>query len=313
MVLHAEPSRIKRELVEPFTASSMAAMHITLATQAAFDDKPNEDWAGYRGPAAVLVDGAGIDKELRAGCSHSVAWYSQTIGNALLAQLQQPAVSLREALAAAIDEVAAGHAGTCNLAAGSPSSTVVAVRIVGSRLEYLVLCDSTLLLVHAGHTEVLTDSRLDAIAAPHRSAAAERVRAGKITEPALVRAERAAYVRAIEGLRNRPGGFWVCQSDATAADEAIVGSVDLAELELIVLASDGAMRLVDLFAKMTVEEFVAQVASAEGHALLARVRSTEAASRAWTAAYMAKAHDDATLLIIDPTKARADSTVVRFH
>ena len=74
----------------------------------------------------------------------------------------------------------AEHENTCDLAAGSPSATVAAWHITGSDLEYLVLCDSSLLLsfTDGRHLEV-TDDRLNQVVEPWVEAAlAKRAQSG---------------------------------------------------------------------------------------------------------------------------------------
>ncbi|HJG90520.1 MAG TPA: hypothetical protein K8V81_02220, partial [Brachybacterium massiliense] len=99
-------------------------MHTTTFTAPAVADA-DEDAAGVLGEVAVVLDGAGVPQRFRAGCHHSVAWYSHTLAAHLLGRAQDPAVCLRDALASAITEVSALHAGECDLVAGGPSATVV--------------------------------------------------------------------------------------------------------------------------------------------------------------------------------------------
>jgi hypothetical protein len=55
-------------------------MRLTLATEPAYPDRPNEDFIGATPDAVVLLDGAGTPADLESGCSHGVAWYSHTSG-----------------------------------------------------------------------------------------------------------------------------------------------------------------------------------------------------------------------------------------
>lgn len=232
----------------------------------------DEDAAGSLGSAAVLVDGAGLPASLRAGCAHSVAWYSHLLAARLLGALQDPALSLREALRLAIAEVAAAHGPDCRLEDGSPSATVVAVRWGAERLEHLVLADSSLLLDHAdGRVERRTDPRVDEVVAAHRT------------------------VAAVEARRNAPGGFWVARHEPAAAEEAWVGSVPLTGLRAVHLVSDGVTRAIDLLGLHTASTLSDALLAAPDE-VIAQVRAVE--RELSTPRRPRKIHDDATALTL---------------
>src|SRR5690625_6859289 len=73
----------------------------------------NEDAAGALGETAVMLDGAGVPPRFRAGCEHSVAWFSHTLAAQLLLRAQDRSVGLREALAGAIEAVRDLHEDGC--------------------------------------------------------------------------------------------------------------------------------------------------------------------------------------------------------
>lgn len=241
----------------------------------------DEDAAGVLGDVAVLLDGAGIPQRFRAGCHHSVDWFSHTLAAHLLARATDPALSLRESLAAAIAEVRALHEHECDLEAGSPSATVVAVRRVGEQLEHLVLCDSSVLL-HGrdGTVRRLTDDRVDHLVIP-----------GDAGGPAG--GPRSA--EAVEALRNAPGGFWLARHEPEAAEEALIGSVPLAELAAVHLVSDGVTRAVDLLGTHTASTLSRALLSAPEEV----IRQLRAAERDLPqGARPRKIHDDATALTL---------------
>lgn len=95
-------------------------MRVVTATSAGHVGRPNEDFVGDVPGAVVLLDGAGIPGT-ETICRHGVAWYSHTLGAALLERLARERGSdLVATLADAIDEVAGHHRHTCDLA--NPSS-----------------------------------------------------------------------------------------------------------------------------------------------------------------------------------------------
>lgn len=251
---------------------------------------PNQDAVGVRGDAAVLMDGAGMPRATRAGCRHTVHWFARLATDRYLHRLQDPRTSMADALADTLREVADRHRATCDLEAGGPSATVVAVRRVGDRLEHLVLCDSTLGLVAEDTTTVVTDDRLTEVSHPLD----DRLRTlrpgpGEDSRPWLqVLAERDLAVR------NRPGGFWCVGHRPEAAEHALTGHTPVDRLRGVVLASDGAMRLAEVFGECTPESLVTAYLQDGADPWLRRTREAE---RRRSAAAL-KPHDDATVVIV---------------
>lgn len=123
--------------------------HVTepaILSVASDPDRENEDAVIAGSEGAVVVDGAGIPREWRAGCHHSVAWYSHTLAAALFARLADHRTPMADCLAGAITAVRSQHENSCDLGQGSPSATVAAWRQVHDTVQYLVLCDASIIL-----------------------------------------------------------------------------------------------------------------------------------------------------------------------
>lgn len=246
-------------------------MHTSLFTDPARPGA-DEDAGGVLGEVAVVLDGAGVPQRFRAGCHHSVAWFSHTLAAHLLGRAQDPATSLESALEGAITDVRALHETECDLAAGGPSATVLAVRRRDAHLEHLVLCDSSLLLLgRDGAVRRVTDGRIDAV----------------------VRAERSA--EAIEVRRNTPGGFWVARHEPEAAAEALTGRTPLDQLSAAHLVSDGITRAVDLLG-LHDDSSLARALTADPRDLLHHLRGAERSLP--VDRRPRKPHDDATVLTL---------------
>jgi hypothetical protein len=172
-------------------------------------------------------------------------------------------------VAGAIRGTMAAHADTCDLDnPDSPSSTIAVLRERGGLVDYLVLCDSPIVLRRTdGTLTVIDDDRTD------------HLPGGRPYGRELVRS-----------LRNRAGGFWVASTVPDAAYEAVSGSVELATVSGALLATDGVTRLVEWYGRMW-EQVVATAAEAGPGELIAQVRKAELAQG--TPGY-GKAHDDAT-------------------
>jgi GNAT superfamily N-acetyltransferase len=260
------------------------------------------------GTAAVLVDGAGLPVELRGGCGHSVAWYAGTLAQAMLARLTARTGTPRQALAEAIADVLGAHGPDCRPEEGSPSSTLAAWRIGPDAsgadvLEYVVLSDSSLFLRYGdGTVEEVVDEAVDLLTGPRRAEAFASLTAQGLP-PAQARLE--AHRRTTETLRNVEGGFWCCHVDPAAAGHARAGSVPLGSVGAVVLASDGATRLVHPFGVLSDREFVARCVSGSHDDLAAELRAAEEEFADRTRRVAVKRHDDATIVAarLRPTDA----------
>ncbi|MEV5520435.1 integrase [Streptomyces pseudogriseolus] len=268
-------------------------MNVALGTLPAEPDQQNEDFAATAPGAAVLLDGAGV-AGAETGCIHGIAWFSSTLGGLLLGNIaQDPVRSLADCLADAIRGVRSLHEDTCDLAyRASPTSTVVAIRVGGGALEYLVLGDSTLLLAgQDGKTTAVTDDRLDQVGKQLR-APVDRLPTGTPEHAAAL----AQYRDDLTGLRNRPGGFWIAGPEPRAAEHALTGTVPLESLASVTLLSDGATRLVDRFGLADWTDVLDVLASASPDELIRRVREAENSDPDGQRWPRGKARDDATVL-----------------
>src|SRR5712691_2193187 len=265
-------------------------MRLLLATEPAGTGRPNEDFAAAVPGAVVLLDGAGYHPPSGIGCVHGIAWYARTLGGLLAAGAADDRMPLAELLHAGIGQVSRMHAGTCDLGhPATPGATVIIARQRGDTLEYLVLCDSVLLLrPRRGEPRALTDARLSETMARFRPAAS--LAAGTPEHDAAWR----AYCDGLEAARNQPGGYWLAAVDPAAAGHALTGAEPLAGLSAVALLSDGASRLADRFHLATWAEMCDILARDGPGGLIHRVRAAESADPRGERWPRGKIHDDAT-------------------
>lgn len=263
-------------------------------------DRPNEDAVFVRDGVAVVVDGAGLPKSMRAGCRHSVSWYANQLAAAFGTALVDRTITMAQALSQAIVEMSHRHDG-CRLSEGSPSATVAAWRLQPADVEYLVLCDASAVVLLTGGAVEITDDRLARLIARHLSAAAS---SGPLTASAILDVRRAA----LDANRNVEGGFWCCQTDPAAADHALTGSYPRSEIVGLAIASDGATRGYQSLGLHTVEQFVSRAVRGEGEALLGEIRAAERRQRQALLDSAIKVHDDATIVALTRTPASAPSS-----
>ncbi|GAB1821687.1 protein phosphatase 2C domain-containing protein [Herbidospora sp. RD11066] len=244
-------------------------MHISYESRPA-PHRRNEDFV-VSGPTWVAVlDGATAPGGVDSGCVHDVPWLvAQLAGHlarGLTARRESP---LTEVLEQAIRSTMDAHGGTCDLTnPDSPSSTVTIVRRREDLIDYLVLCDSPLVLRRSdGTLTVVDDDRT------------ERLPGGRPYTLELVRS-----------LRNRPGGFWVASTRPEAAGEALTGTIDADRVSGVLLMTDGVGRLVQWFGRSWGD----LVDLAESHGPGALIDQVRAEERDHEPPHRAKRHDDAT-------------------
>ena len=258
--------------------------------------QPNEDALFARDGVAVVVDGAGLPRSMRAGCRHTVDWYANELAAAFGTALLDRDATMPQALSSAITAVSHRHDG-CRLVEGSPSATVAAWRVRPPVVDYLVLCDASAVFLTAHGAVEVTDDRLTALTAQHLDRVAATAGSGRLTASEILDSRRAV----LDAWRNVEGGFWCCQTDPAAADHALHGSRPLSELAGIVIATDGATRGYQSLAVHTVDQFVRRAVSGEGAALLDEIRAAERQQRQRLHDGALKLHDDATLVALTVT------------
>jgi Protein phosphatase 2C len=265
-------------------------MRVLLASEASAADQPNEDFAAAVPGAAVLLDGAGYVADVTTGCIHGVAWYTRTLGGLLAARASETALPLPDLLSRAIEQVCEMHADTCDLRnPDTPGATVIIARQHGDELEYLVLCDSILLLRRRhGEPRAITDPQLGYVVAKHRPS--NDLQAGTPEHDAAWQ----AFAKRLEEARNQPGGFWVAAADPTAAGHALTGHEPLSAMSAVALLSDGASRLADRFHLATWSGICDILAEEGPSSLIRQVREAETADRDGARWPRRKIHDDAT-------------------
>jgi hypothetical protein len=265
-------------------------MRIALASTPGRADRVNEDWAGASASGiAVVLDG--LTEAGDTGCAHGTAWYVAELGGRLLRLAGRPGGSLAGVLADAIAEVRGAHGSGCDLThPGSPGATVAMARWRGATLDYLVLSDAFVAIdvdtVEGAQPIVVSDDRMpgrlpgDAAESPHDDDAF------------------AAVIRARQGLRNRPGGYWVAQSDPHAAAQAVTGVVD--DCSAVVLLTDGAAGLAATMGALTWRELVDLAVDRGPHELIAATREVEARDPDGVVWPRFKVHDDASAVVLVP-------------
>src|SRR5262249_30829391 len=161
----------------------------------------------------------------------------------------------------------------------------------GSEIEYLVLCDSPLVLDRGTRVDVVTDERFSNAIADVREAA--------LVPGAFGTADHAARLRWATEERwrhtNRPGGYWIAAAEPLAAFEAVPGTAPLHgpnRVRRAALLTDGASAAIEQLGLVDWPGLL-DVLTIEGPAeLIRRVRAAELADSDGYVRPRYKRHDD---------------------
>jgi hypothetical protein len=266
-------------------------MQVTLASRRSPDATSNEDFIAATPGVVVVIDGASVPAGLGTGCRHGTAWYARRLGTQLLALLTTQADrSSADSLAGAISDVAALHADTCDLGhPGSPSATVAILREQPDAVDCLVLGDTTVLLEEPTGIRILTDDRLEQVAAVEHGAMHQHATGSADHDRSF-----AELVTEQRRHRNHPDGFWVASTDPTAAQHALTDTARRDGLHRAAVLSDGATRLVDRFCLLDWPRFLDILAEQGPDAIIAQVRAAERSDPDGQRWPRGKRHDDAS-------------------
>ena len=203
----------------------------------------------------------------------------------------RPGGDLRGILADAI----AATARDLDLQAGkSPSSTVIILRHSGEHADCLVLGDSLAIL--AG--QAITDDRLSHVSPALRERYRERLAEGHGYDQQhrqLLRELQREQAR----QRNRPGGYWIAETDPEAADHALVTRSPADAVPWAVLATDGAYKTMPQLG-ITDWSALRNASDQDLADILARCQSWEASEDPdGQKLPRAKRHDDKTLAVAE--------------
>ncbi|MEO3817516.1 hypothetical protein [Plantactinospora sp. B5E13] len=257
----------------------------------------NEDHVFRYGDLVGVLDGATVPEGFDTGCVHGPEWYVRHLAARIgLATAQRPAAALAGNLAAAILAVRADHDGRCDLDhPGTPSATVCLLRYGGDHIDYLVLCDSPLILDRGERIEVISDNRLDTAMADLRQKALSLT--GHDADH-VTRFRRSVTLQREQ--MNQTHGYWVAAANPDAAFHAVTGSRPLTGPDRVrraALLTDGTSRAVEQFDLFDWRGLLDLLSSAGPDELIRRVRLAEADDGQRRSGF--KRYDDATAVLCE--------------
>ncbi|MCC7252552.1 protein phosphatase 2C domain-containing protein [Hyphomicrobium sp.] len=267
----------------------------------------NEDRAGVAPPFAWVIDGAtDVVPEPLTHAPSDAAWFAAAMNETLHEMATAPPQSLVDVPRLVAERLAPRFtAETRRVAAGPeehPSAAAIIVRATGrSEIEYVSLGDCTLLIEHGdGFTQIGVDEETagDRWVA---EALTGRETDGEPQQAPLTRADLWPRLRAQRARMNAPSGYGIFSITPPPGAMIRHGTLPVSPGARILLASDGLLRLVDVFRQYDTSRLFAAAWSGGLAPLFSELRALEADDAECTRFPRAKTSDDTTAVLLRVT------------
>jgi hypothetical protein len=276
-------------------------MQIRHATASKPTRSTNDDLAGYAGRTFWLMDGATQLHEPAHGLT--AAWHVGQLDACFRAALaQDPQIDLADLATAAITQTADTFFAQSGMTVEDsmmerPFCTLALCRVneAADKLEYLVLCDSSLLVLSPQDEKLVSDLRLDDLNALDPTNAL--LKAGAGFDSAEYKAALLSAYHHVFAHLNMPDGWYAVAQDASVVSEALRGDIAVTPDDVILLMSDGFTRAVDTLGVYTSWRALTKDVTSKGlDAVIESIRKTERADAEGRKHPRSSRHDDATAL-----------------
>lgn len=263
----------------------------------------NEDGLGLQGRYAWVIDGAtGMSGERMTEGASDAAWLAGRIGEGLEALLgtgpnaDQVLGDLEAKMRGDYDEATAHLSERHDDHAPGACLGLIGARPAGDGallLEGWFLGDVVALVPSKGGIVRWTDERAKPFERKTLAALG-----GQGHEPGRVPEAVRRQILENRASFNRPEGYWVVSPRRPWAGQELRFEARIGPGEAIVLATDGFMRLVDVFGAYSDETLHAALAEGRGDGLMQELRTLERNDPMAAAHLRVKTHDDASVLVI---------------
>lgn len=269
---------------------------------------------GAEGAAWVLDGTSGFSDRSFTDAVSDGRWYVETLDSALRSHINDGdsiAIPVNKAIIEVtrrfVQEIPAAHNSDSDSDSASaihrhelPACTVSLLRWNHKQVEYLNLCDASLLYQ-------LSDGSVERITTPgvlqKVDTRTQRLRhLAQSPESSVTASDVESYIRQTRQHANTPGGYWVAQQNPIAALFATTGVIDRSRSETIVLHSDGVDPIVELHEEFSQWSDMLSFATAEGaDAVIRALRQAEAEAEATTetAQPQVRTGDDAAIAVVE--------------
>lgn len=279
-------------------------MQLDIIDQATSPSGPvNEDRLGAAGQLAWVIDGATDIVEAPLAGAHSDADW---LAGQLDAALRQIATSPPDNLALLPDLLtgtlkAAFERAARRLPAGRnehPSATGLIVRAGERGLDYVAIGDCTLLVDAGNAVERVGIDATDAGDQWLATVIGDIQSVDRAATPASTWRRIVSTIGANRALMNTAGGYGCFSITPTPATFIKSGTLDVRPGDTLLLASDGLMRITDVYHNLTVEQVMSRARTGGLASLIGELRAIEAADADCRTYPRAKVRDDATGLLL---------------
>ncbi|WP_162820470.1 hypothetical protein [Microvirga calopogonii] len=262
----------------------------------------NEDGIGLHGPFAWVIDGAtGLSDEKLTSGGSDAAWLAGTVGDRLMHLAgEMDADAMLSRLEAAIDAVfreVTAHLqeiddhqapsaclGLIEAGAGERGRIAVQGRFLGDVIA-LVPTEQGIVRWSDERAKPFERKTLAALGAREH-------------EPGSIPEAVRRQILENRARLNRPDGYWVVNPRRPWAGRELRFDAQVEAGAPIVVATDGFMRLVDVFGAYSDSTLHARLAAGKGTELMQELRERERGDLMAGAYPRVKTHDDATFLVI---------------
>lgn len=266
-------------------------------------DEHNEDRAGFARNLVWVIDGATdvLEDQLTEAPSDA-SWFAKAFDDILRSELSALDAPLATFPALAAERLRMRLRRDSKRAPATPgeqpSGAAIIVRVDGAKLSYVSLGDCTLLtrdargrLVHIGvDDDKAGDTWVRAELEKQLATAGE-------ADAAPVRKDLWPKLRKQRDWMNHQDGYGIFSITAPPEHFIRTGEIELADGAAVMLASDGLLRLVDVFCVMTRDDLYERATTNGLGPLLDELRALERADATCRKFPRAKVRDDATGLV----------------
>jgi Protein phosphatase 2C len=262
----------------------------------------NEDIVGWAPTAAWVIDGAtGVVDSLMPGVSDA-AWFagraSQLIADFLA---DDPTVATRplliDVMRACRRELEGSSVRSPSCLDEHPSAAFAMVRVLDGRVELSTLGDCRIgYMAPSHHATIFGTTELEKFERRTIELAKSiRAQSPDIGPDAFI-AQLKPQLRENRRHMNRPDGYWVLGTESAAADHLNTTMLDASYGSRFFLASDGFLRLNELFQVASLDDLLGIETEASFTVWLNKLRDLERAPGSMTSYPRVKMHDDASFL-----------------
>ncbi len=265
----------------------------------------NEDVVGHCGDAAWVIDGAtGIGASLLEAPSDA-SWLALSADTALRTLLaDDPTMPTRELVREVIiqcrDALSAEAVRSPEGPHEHPSAAFTMLRRIGETIELVALADCEVIYRdEGGAARRFSSTSFEEVEGRTLALTRDLLAIEPDLTPAELVERLMPQLQANRRLMNQPGGYWVLGTEPAAADNLAVLTLPVVPGQRFALASDGFMRLTELFDLATPADLLAIDSDAAWQSWRDRLREIEQTPRSCHLYPRVKVHDDATLLTLE--------------